>query len=77
MLSFQGTAISLPEIQVGLGLSATTAQWLVSANALAFGGPLLPAVRAYDLLGHRRCFMAGVALVTAASLGVALAPSAP
>ncbi len=76
VLSFQGAAISLPEIQRALGLSPTTAQWLVSANALAFGGLLLVGGRAADLFGHRRLFAAGLALFAAASLAVGLAPAA-
>lgn len=75
VLIFQGTSISLPQIERVLGLSPTTAQWLVSANALAFGGLLLLAGRAADLFGHRRLFAAGLALFAAASLAAGLAPT--
>jgi MFS family permease len=76
VLAFQGTALALPEVDRALDLSVTTTQWLVSANALAFGGLLLPAGRAADLYGHRRVFMIGTALFAAASLAAGLAPNA-
>src|SRR6202034_907136 len=50
-------------------------QWVVTAYALAFGGFLLLGGRAGDLLGRRRMVMAGLTLVTAASLRCALATS--
>jgi MFS family permease len=76
VLAFQGTAIALPEVDQALELSVTTTQWLVSANALAFGGLLLPAGRAADLYGHRRVFMTGTALFAVSSLAAGLAPNA-
>ncbi len=75
VLAFQGTAVSLPEVKQAFDLSTSTSQWLVSANALAFGGLLLPAGRAADLFGHRRLFIAGTILFGGASLGAGLAPS--
>jgi MFS family permease len=68
-------AIALPEIQRSLGFSATGLQWVVSAYTLAFGGLLIVAGRAGDLLGQRRLFAAGVAGFGAASLACALAPA--
>ena len=41
VLSFQGAAITLPLMQGAFGASPVVGQWLVSANALAFGGLLL------------------------------------
>jgi MFS family permease len=75
VLAFQGTVVSLPEIERALGLSVSTTQWLIGANALAFGGLLLPAGRAADLFGHQRLFLAGSALFGGASLAAGLAPT--
>src|SRR3954469_6622149 len=66
-------AVALPAIERDLGFGAVTLQWVVTAYTLAFGGLLIPAGRAGDVLGHRRLFVAGLALFTAASAGCALA----
>jgi hypothetical protein len=66
-------AVALPAIERDLGFGAATLQWVVTAYTLAFGGLLIPAGRAGDLLGHRRLFVAGLALFTAASAACALA----
>src|SRR5688572_20268646 len=50
-------------------------QWVMTAYAIPFGGFLLLAGRAADLLGRRRVFMFGVALFTLASLVCGLAES--
>src|ERR1700678_1192124 len=65
--------VALPTIGVKLHFAESDLQWVVTAYALAFGGFLLLGGRAADLLGRRRVFTAGLALVTAASLGCALA----
>jgi MFS family permease len=70
-------AVALPSIERDLGFSTATLQWVVTGYTLAFGGLLIPAGRAGDLLGHRRLFIAGLALFSAASAGCALAASAP
>ena len=75
VLGFQGTAVSLPEIERGLNLSVSSSQWLIGANALAYGGLLLPAGRAADLFGHRRMFIVGSTIFAIASLAAGLAPS--
>ncbi|MBO2445657.1 MFS transporter [Actinomadura barringtoniae] len=68
--------IALPSIQSGLHFSDAGLSWVVNAYTLAFGGLLLIGGRAGDLLGHRRVFVAGVAVFTVASLagGFALTP---
>ncbi len=66
-------AVALPAIEHDLGFGAATLQWVVTAYTLAFGGLLIPAGRTGDLLGHRRLFVAGLALFTAASAACALA----
>ena len=75
VLAFQGAAIVLPEVEQGLGRSASSSLWLVSANAVASGGLLLAAGRAADLFGHRRLFVAGTILFGLASLLAGLAPT--
>ena len=60
--------VALPSIQVDLGFSQESLQWVISAYALVFGGFLLLGGRAADLLGRRRVFLVGVAMFTLASL---------
>jgi MFS family permease len=62
-------------MQEAFGASPIVGQWLVSANALAFGGLLLLTGRAGDVIGHRRLFMSGLAMFAASSLAAGLAPS--
>jgi EmrB/QacA subfamily drug resistance transporter len=60
--------VALPRIQAGLGFSATSLSWVISAYALAYGGLLLLGGRIGDRVGRRRTFVAGVAVFTLASL---------
>jgi MFS family permease len=68
-------AIALPDIRSSLGFSAADLQWVLSAYTLAFGGLLVVAGRAGDLVGQRRLFAIGVAGFGTASLMCALAPA--
>jgi EmrB/QacA subfamily drug resistance transporter len=65
--------VALPEIQRGLGFTATGLSWVFNAYLLAFGGLLLLGARAGDILGRRRVFLAGVAVFTVASLAAGVA----
>lgn len=67
--------LALPSIQEELGFSEAGLQWIISVYALTFGGFLLLAGRAADLLGRRRFFMGGLALFTLSSLVCGLSPS--
>lgn len=67
---------ALPKIQASLGLSASALSWVQNAYTLAFGGLLLLGARAGDILGRRRMFMLGLAVFTATSLCIGLAPNA-
>jgi EmrB/QacA subfamily drug resistance transporter len=67
--------VALPSIREDLGFSETSLAWVVNAYLLTFGGFLLLGGRLGDLFGHRRLFVAGVALFTAASLACGLANS--
>jgi EmrB/QacA subfamily drug resistance transporter len=60
--------VALPSIQVDLGFSQESLQWVISAYALFFGGFLLLGGRTADLLGRRRLFVAGLVVFSAASL---------
>lgn len=63
----------LPKIQETLGFSASHLSWIQSAYTLAFGGCLLLAARAGDILGRRRMFLVGLGIFTVASFGVGTA----
>ena len=65
--------VALPSVQQDLGFSAASLAWVVNAYMLTFGGFLLLGGRLGDLYGHRRLFLMGLALFTAASLACGLA----
>src|SRR5437762_3800262 len=67
--------VALPSISRSLHFSRENLQWVITAYSIAFGGFLLLAGRAADLLGRRRVFIVGVALFTIASLVCGLAQS--
>jgi EmrB/QacA subfamily drug resistance transporter len=67
--------VALPSIREDLGFSAASLAWVVNAYLLTFGGFLLLGGRLGDLFGHRRLFLAGIALFTGASLACGLAGS--
>src|SRR5947208_4504214 len=60
--------VALPSIRTDLAFSETALVWVVNAYMLTFGGFLLLGGRLGDLYGHRRLFLAGIALFTLASL---------
>jgi EmrB/QacA subfamily drug resistance transporter len=67
--------VALPSIREDLGFSETSLAWVVNAYILTFGGFLLLGGRLGDLFGHRRLFVIGIVLFTAASLACGLAGS--
>jgi EmrB/QacA subfamily drug resistance transporter len=67
--------VALPSIRESLGFSETSLAWVVNAYLLTFGGFLLLGGRLGDLYGHRRLFLLGISLFTAASLACGLATS--
>jgi EmrB/QacA subfamily drug resistance transporter len=67
--------VALPHIQRALGFSGSGLEWVVNAYALSFGGLLLLAGRAGDLLGRRKVFIAGLLVFSAASLAGGFATS--
>src|ERR671935_1106163 len=60
--------VALPSIKRSLGFSDTSLAWVVNAYLLTYGGFLLLGGQLGDLFGHRRLFLAGITLFTAASL---------
>jgi len=67
--------VALPSIREDLGFSETSLAWVVNAYLLTYGGFLLLGGRLGDLFGHRRLFLTGITLFTAASLACGLASS--
>lgn len=70
MILLDGTImnVAIPVLQQDLGSDYAAAQWMMSGYALAFGLMLIPAGRLGERFGHRRVFIAGLALFTLASL---------
>src|ERR1700693_4284174 len=79
MSTLDGTivVVALPRMQAELGLSDAAKSWVITAYVLTFGGLLLLGGRVGDAIGHKRAFIAGVGVFTAASLvcGVAFDPA--
>src|SRR5512133_234572 len=67
--------VALPSIRTDLGFSEASLAWVVNAYVLTFGGFLLLGGRLGDLFGHRRLFVIGITLFTAASLACGIATS--
>lgn len=65
----------LPSIRAGLDLGPAQLSLVQDAYTLVFGGLLLLAARAGDIIGLRRLFMVGLGIFGTASLLVGLAPS--
>ena len=65
----------LPRIKSALGFSTAGLTWIQNADTLSFGGCLLLAARAGDILGRRRMFMLGLTIFTLASLAIGAAQS--
>jgi EmrB/QacA subfamily drug resistance transporter len=65
--------VALPSIGKSLHFSSDNLQWVITAYSITFGGFLLLAGRAADLLGRRRVFLVGVVVFTAASFMCGLA----
>ncbi|MEU6034188.1 MFS transporter [Actinomadura sp. NPDC047616] len=76
-LDFTIVYVALPEIVREIGFSGHSAQWVISAYAVFFGGFLLLGGRSGDLLGRRRMFVLGMAVFGGASLlgGLATSPA--
>jgi EmrB/QacA subfamily drug resistance transporter len=67
--------VALPEIQQQFGFSQSELQWIFSAYVIVFGALLLLGGRLSDIIGHRKIFVIGFAILTAASVLAGLAPN--
>src|SRR3954470_24338030 len=65
--------VALPHIRESLGFGPTELSWVFNAYVVAFGGLLLLGGRLSDLLGAKRVFTAGWAILAAGSLAAGLA----
>ncbi|WP_460776582.1 MFS transporter [Microbacterium sp. GXF7504] len=74
LLSVTSVNLAVPAIRDGIGADATQQSLVLTAYALAFALVLLPAGRLGDQFGHKRVFVAGVAVFTAANLWCGIAP---
>jgi EmrB/QacA subfamily drug resistance transporter len=69
--------VAAPDIQDRLGTDAGTLELIVAGYTLAYAMVLITGARLGDDHGHRRFYLVGVALFTAASAVCGLAPTAP
>ncbi|MFI8516978.1 MFS transporter [Streptomyces sp. NPDC085481] len=65
--------VAAPTIRVELSASGAGLQLVVAGYAIAYAVLLITGARLGDLLGHRRMYLAGLALFTVASLACGLA----
>jgi EmrB/QacA subfamily drug resistance transporter len=67
--------VALPSIQRSLHFSQENLQWVITAYAITFGGLLLLAGRAADVIGRKVVFMTGIVVFTIASFVCGLSSS--
>src|SRR4051794_16788522 len=65
--------VALPSIKDDLHFAQQSLQWVVSGYVVTYGGLLLLAGRAADLVGRRRILVSGLVLFAIASLAGGLA----
>ncbi|MEU0738988.1 MFS transporter [Streptomyces sp. NPDC006134] len=68
--------VAAPSIQSGLHASGAQLELVVSGYVLSYAVLLVTGARLGDSYGHRRIFLAGLALFTATSLACGIAPEA-
>src|SRR5918998_1212289 len=67
--------VALPAIQKQFGFSQSDLPWIFSAYVIVFGALLLLGGRLSDIVGQRRIFVIGFAILTASSVLAGLAPN--
>ncbi len=77
VLDFSIVNVALPSLSVEMGVSTMTAEWVVTAYALTFGGLLVAGGRASDLFGKPRLLVAGLVLFAVASAAGGVAVDFP
>ncbi len=75
MLDVTVVGVAIPDIRASLGAGTSALQWIVDGYSTLFAGLLLLGGALADRVGHRRTFLAGLAVFTGASLACALADS--
>jgi EmrB/QacA subfamily drug resistance transporter len=75
VLDFSIVNVALPDLIAELGVSESSADWVVTAYALTFGGLLIVGGRACDIFGRRRILLGGLTAFAVASLAGGFAPS--
>ena len=69
--------VAFPDIgRTFSGTSPAELSWVLNAYTIVFAALLIPAGKVADRVGHRRAFLAGSVLFTAASMACGLAPTA-
>ncbi|OEJ28716.1 hypothetical protein AS594_33900 [Streptomyces agglomeratus] len=71
------TNLAVPPIADHFGVSLTTVSWVATAYVIPFAALLAPAGPLADAVGRARLFLIGVAVFTASSLLIAVAPTLP
>ncbi|GHG06422.1 DHA2 family efflux MFS transporter permease subunit [Streptomyces filamentosus] len=71
------TNLAVPPIAADFDVSLTTVSWVATAYVIPFAALLAPAGPLADAVGRARLFLVGVALFTASSLLIAVAPALP
>ncbi|QNE74337.1 DHA2 family efflux MFS transporter permease subunit [Streptomyces finlayi] len=71
------TNLAVPPIADDFDVSLTTVSWVATAYMIPFAAMLAPAGPLADAVGRARLFLIGVAVFTASSLLIAVAPTLP
>jgi EmrB/QacA subfamily drug resistance transporter len=77
VLDFSIVNVALPSLSAEMGVSTMTAEWVVTAYALTFGGLLVVGGRASDLFGRPRLLVAGLVVFAVASAAGGVAVDFP
>ncbi|RKE19870.1 MFS transporter [Streptomyces sp. TLI_171] len=75
MLDVTVVNVALPGVRSSLGVGPAGLQWIVDGYSTVFAGLLLFGGGLGDRFGHRRLYLAGLAVFAAASAGCAAAPT--
>src|SRR5918994_1256258 len=69
--------VAFPDITATFsGTSPSELSWVLNAYTIVFAAVLIPAGKLADRIGHRKVFLAGSTVFTAASMACGLAPTA-
>ncbi|MEU0084549.1 MFS transporter [Streptomyces sp. NPDC006274] len=71
------TNLAVPPIAADFDVSLTTVSWVATAYVIPFAALLAPAGPLADAVGRARLFLIGIAVFTASSLLIAVAPTLP